>query len=106
MQVKMAEKPLFCDLVYHGAADPTVIWNQKEQKWFMFYTNRLANVKGLDGVSWLNSVKTIDIVHYAGFSIGNIGFQLLSILQLYKCRYKIFVYQGNIINCNCKFLND
>ena len=100
MQGKMAEKPLFCDLVYHGAADPTVIWNQKEQKWFMFYTYRLANVKGLD------TVKTIDIVHYAGFSKGNIGFQLLSILQLYKCRYKIFVYQGNIINCNCKFLND
>ncbi len=42
----------------------------------MFYTNCLANVKGLDGVSWLNGVKTIDIVHYAGFSTGIIGFQL------------------------------
>ena len=70
MQGKMAEKPLFRDSVYHGAADPNVIWNQKEQKWFMFYTNRLANVKGLD------SVKTIDIAHDAGFSTGNIGFQL------------------------------
>lgn len=36
----------------------------------MFYTNRLANVKGLD------SLKTIDIAHDAGFSTGNIGFQL------------------------------
>ena len=67
---------MFRDSVYHGAADPTVIWNQKEQKWFMFYTNRLANVKGLDGVSWLNGLKTIGIAHDAGFSTGNIGFQL------------------------------
>ena len=35
MQGKMAEKPLFCDPVYHGVADPTVIWNQKDQKWFI-----------------------------------------------------------------------
>ena len=68
IQGKMGEKPLFRDPVYNGAADPTVIWNQKEQKWFMFYTNRLANVKGLNGV------KTIIIMHDAGFSIGNIGF--------------------------------
>lgn len=35
--------PLFCDPIYDGAADPTVIWNQKEHSWWMFYTNRRAS---------------------------------------------------------------
>ncbi len=56
-QGKLAAKPLFRDPVYDGAADPTVIWNQHEQKWFMFYTNRLANTKGLDGVSWVHGTR-------------------------------------------------
>jgi len=42
----------------------------------MVYTNCLVNVKGLNSVSWLNDGKTIDIAHDAGFSTGNIGFQL------------------------------
>jgi hypothetical protein len=50
---KPADKPLFRDPVYDGAADPTVIWNRKERKWFMFYTNRRANVPGLNGVTWV-----------------------------------------------------
>ena len=54
---KLADKPLFRDPVYDGAADPTVIWNNNEKKWFMFYTNRLANVKGLDGVSWVHGTR-------------------------------------------------
>ena len=54
---KLAAKPLFRDPVYDGAADPTVIWNKKEKKWFMFYTNRLANAKGLDGVSWVHGTR-------------------------------------------------
>jgi hypothetical protein len=51
---KLADKPLFRDPVYDGAADPTVIWNQNEKKWYMFYTNRRANASGLDGVSWVH----------------------------------------------------
>jgi hypothetical protein len=51
---KIADKPLFRDPIFDGAADPTVIWNQKEKKWFMFYTNRRANAPGLDGVSWVH----------------------------------------------------
>ena len=54
---KIAAKPLFRDPVYDGAADPTIIWNQKEKKWFMFYTNRRANAKGLDGVSWVHGTR-------------------------------------------------
>lgn len=51
---RIADKPLFRDPVYDGAADPTVIWNKKEKKWFMLYTNRRANAPGLDGVSWVH----------------------------------------------------
>ena len=54
---KTAAKPLFRDPVYDGAADPTIIWNNNEKKWFMFYTNRRANVKGLDGVTWVHGTR-------------------------------------------------
>lgn len=48
-----ADKPLFRDTIYDGAADPAIIWNAKEKKWFMFYTNRRANSGG-NGVSWVH----------------------------------------------------
>ncbi len=51
---KVASKPLYRDPVYDGAADPVVVWNKIEKKWFMFYTNRRANVDGLKGVSWVH----------------------------------------------------
>lgn len=50
---KLADKPLFRDPVFDGAADPTIIWNSKEKKWFMFYTNRRANIESV-GVSWVH----------------------------------------------------
>jgi sucrose-6-phosphate hydrolase SacC (GH32 family) len=56
-QGKIADKPLFRDPVYDGAADPVVIWNKKEKKWFMFYTNRRANVPALDGVTWVHDTR-------------------------------------------------
>jgi hypothetical protein len=52
-----ASKPLFRDPVFDGAADPSVIWNRQEQKWFMFYTNRRARAEGLDGVSWVHGTR-------------------------------------------------
>ena len=51
---KIASKPLFRDPIYDGAADPVVIWNKQENKWFMFYTNRRAKAEGLDGVTWVH----------------------------------------------------
>ncbi|GAA0538831.1 family 43 glycosylhydrolase [Chitinophaga japonensis] len=53
----MADKPLFRDPVYDGAADPVVIWNRKQQQWFMFYTNRRANVKKARGVTWVHGTR-------------------------------------------------
>jgi beta-xylosidase len=53
----VAPKPLFRDPVYDGAADPVVIWNPHTRTWWMFYTNRRANVPGLSGVAWVHGTK-------------------------------------------------
>jgi len=55
LQSKIAAKPLFRDPIFDGAADPVVIWNRAEQKWFMFYTNRRASMTDLAGVSQFKS---------------------------------------------------
>ncbi|MBN1413962.1 MAG: glycosyl hydrolase [Bacteroidales bacterium] len=52
-----ADKPLFRDPVFDGAADPVVIWNHHEKKWFMLYTNRRANDTTLDGVTWVHGTR-------------------------------------------------
>jgi hypothetical protein len=54
---KVAPKPLFRDPVYDGAADPVVVWNRRERRWFMFYTNRRANARGLSGVTWVHATR-------------------------------------------------
>jgi hypothetical protein len=54
---KLAPKPLFRDPVYDGAADPVVAWNRQELKWFMFYTNRRANLTNAVGVSWVHGTR-------------------------------------------------
>ncbi len=53
-EYKFADKPLFRDSIFDGAADPTLIWNKQEQRWFMFYTNRRANAKETKGVDWVH----------------------------------------------------
>lgn len=52
-----ASKPLFRDPIFDGAADPVVIWNPHVKRWWMFYTNRRANVAGLSGVAWVHGTK-------------------------------------------------
>lgn len=54
---KVAPKPLFRDPIYDGAADPVVIWNKNEKKWFMFYTNRRAKDMEADGVEWVHGTR-------------------------------------------------
>jgi hypothetical protein len=54
---KISDKPLYRDPVFDGAADPKIIWNRYENKWFMFYTNRRANIDSLDGVSWVHGTR-------------------------------------------------
>ena len=53
-EAKLASKPLFRDQIYDGAADPVVIYNNEEERWFMFYTNRRANLEHTDGVDWVH----------------------------------------------------
>lgn len=54
LQGKPAPKPLYRDSIYDGAADPVLCWNAQEHKWFMFYTNRRANIADAKGVSWVH----------------------------------------------------
>ena len=56
---KIAPQPLFRDPVYDGAADPVVIWNRGEKKWFMFYTNRRANLPDnqVTQVTWVHGTR-------------------------------------------------
>ena len=49
-------KPLYDDPVYHGAADPVVIYNKQAKKWWMFYTNRRASI--IDStVQWVHGTR-------------------------------------------------
>lgn len=50
-------KPLFDDPIYHGAADPVIIYNKKEKKWWMFYTNRRATLNDSTGVKWVHGTR-------------------------------------------------
>lgn len=56
-QGKAAPKPLFRDPVHDGAADPVLVWNRAEKRWFMLYTNRRANVPNLPGVAWVHGTR-------------------------------------------------
>ncbi len=52
-----ADKPLYRDPVFDGAADPVVIYNRAEKRWFMFYTNRRANTNLPGGVEWVHGTR-------------------------------------------------
>jgi hypothetical protein len=54
---KLTSKPVFSDPIYDGAADPVIVWNKQEKKYFMFYTNRRAKATGLDGVTWVHGTR-------------------------------------------------
>lgn len=51
---RVAARPLYRDPVYDGAADPVVIRNRAENRLFMFYTSRRANLKDTKGVDWVH----------------------------------------------------
>ncbi|MBD0831569.1 family 43 glycosylhydrolase [Aestuariibaculum sediminum] len=56
-QTEVADKPLFRDPVFDGAADPSILYNDKEKLWYMFYTNRRAKDTTLGGVAWVHGTK-------------------------------------------------
>ncbi len=49
--IENAPAPLFRDPIYDGAADPSIIWNEESQEWWIFYTQRRASAPS-QGVSW------------------------------------------------------
>ncbi len=55
--VVVAPKPVYVDPIYDGAADPVIIWNKQQKKWFMFYTNRRANLADPGGVQWVHGTR-------------------------------------------------
>ena len=56
---KPAPKPLFRDPIHDGAADPTLIWNRARHEWWMFYTNRRADLasSNVNDVSWVHGTR-------------------------------------------------
>ncbi|SDC10541.1 family 43 glycosylhydrolase [Niabella drilacis] len=51
-----APRPLYDDPVYHGAADPVIVYNQQKKKWWMFYTNRRASIPDAT-VQWVHGTR-------------------------------------------------
>ena len=44
LKIAEAPAPLFRDPIFDGAADPSVVWNESSNEWWIFYTQRRANV--------------------------------------------------------------
>ena len=55
-QKDVAPKPLYDDPVYHGAADPVIIYNKQKKKWWMLYTNRRASIDD-STVRWVHGTR-------------------------------------------------
>jgi hypothetical protein len=53
---KAAPKPLYDDPVYHGAADPVIIYNKQRKAWWMLYTNRRAAIDDTT-VQWVHGTR-------------------------------------------------
>ena len=50
---RLAPAPLYRDPVFDGAADPSLVWNDAERAWWVFYTNRRATAPDAQhGVAW------------------------------------------------------
>lgn len=52
-EVERADAPLFRDPVFDGAADPSITWHRAEEEWWLFYTQRRANVD-VPGKGWIH----------------------------------------------------
>lgn len=55
-QKNAAPKPLYDDPVYHGAADPVIIYNKLKKQWWMLYTNRRASIED-STVQWVHGTR-------------------------------------------------
>ncbi|WP_416148634.1 glycosyl hydrolase [Salipaludibacillus sp. HK11] len=53
MSKNMLPTPLYRDPIYDGATDPTIIYNNIEDKWWLIYTSRRASSQPI-GHSWVH----------------------------------------------------
>lgn len=51
-----APAPLFRDPIYDGAADPSIVWNDADEEWWIVYTQRRANVD-VPGRGWIHGTE-------------------------------------------------
>ena len=76
----IAPKPLLDDPMYHGAADPVIIWNKKKKEWWMLYTNRRATLNDSTGVKWVHGTpigiaSSKDGAHWKYVDTANINYR-------------------------------
>ncbi|MGE5518276.1 MAG: glycosyl hydrolase [Candidatus Dadabacteria bacterium] len=79
-RLQVADKPLFVDPVYNGAADPVVTYNKQKKQWWMFYTNRRANISDTSGVKWVHGTRigiatSKDGAHWQYLDTANINYR-------------------------------
>ncbi len=79
-QNKIATKPVYDDPIYHGAADPVVIYNKQKKCWFMLYTNRRASLVD-STVQWVHGTRigiaqSNDGLHWKYVDTANINYRL------------------------------
>jgi hypothetical protein len=55
--LQQAAVPLFRDPIHDGAADPVVVWNRARKTWWVFYTNRRADLDDNSGVTWVHGTR-------------------------------------------------
>lgn len=85
---KLADKPLFRDPIYDGAADPVIIWNTQEKMYNMFYTNRRAKLDSLPGVSWVHGTdigiaRSVDGAHWEYIGTCNFNYEIDSVEETF-----------------------
>jgi hypothetical protein len=52
IKIEHTTSPLYRDPVFDGAADPSIIWDSTKNQWYMFYTQRRANMTKLKSVEY------------------------------------------------------
>jgi hypothetical protein len=85
-QKGVAPRPLYDDPVYHGAADPVIIYNKAKEKWWMLYTNRRASIDD-STVQWVHGTRigiaqSNDGAHWKYVDTCNINIGLMKAIPL------------------------
>lgn len=61
VQVK---SPLFIDPNYHGSCDPEIVWNQAEERYFIYYTSRRSQLQNNFLATPIGAISSKDLVNW------------------------------------------